>query len=65
VRVWPEGEELKMHITDASESGWGDSDTFGRMLSRRDVLGSDRQAEALTAVEFVIGHDPRIATHIR
>jgi hypothetical protein len=22
LQVWPEGEELKMHITDASESGW-------------------------------------------
>ena len=26
LRVWPEGEELKMHITDASESAWGDSE---------------------------------------
>ena len=65
VRVWPEGEELKMHITDTSESAWGDSENFGRMLSRRDVLSSDRQAEALTAVAFVIGHDPLIADHLR
>ena len=65
VRIWPEGDELKMHITDASESGWGDSETFGRMLSRRDVLGTDRQTEALTAVEFVVGHDPRVADHLR
>jgi hypothetical protein len=65
VRVWPEGDELRMHITDASESAWGDSETFGRMSSRRDVLGSDRQAEALTVVEFVIGHDPRVADHLR
>jgi hypothetical protein len=65
LRVWSEGEELKMHITDASESAWGDSETFGRMLSRRDVVGSDRQAEATTAVEFVIGHDARVAEHLR
>lgn len=65
LRVWSEGEELKMHVTDPSESAWGDSETLGRMLSRRDVLGSDRQAEALTAVEFVIGHDPRVADHLR
>jgi hypothetical protein len=65
LRVWPEGEELKMHITDAAESGWGDSETFGRMLSRRDVLGTDRQTEALTAAEFVIEHDPRVADHLR
>ena len=65
LRVWPEGEELKMHITDASESGWGDSETFGRMLSRRDVMGTDRQTEALTAVEFVIERDPRVADHLR
>jgi hypothetical protein len=65
LRVWPEGEELKMHITDASESAWGDSETFGRMLSRRDVVGSDRQTEALRAAEFVIGHDPRVADHLR
>ena len=65
LRVWPEGEELNMHITDASESAWGDSETFGRMLSRRDVVGSDRQAEAMRAVEFVIGHDPRVADHLR
>jgi len=65
LRVWPEGEELKMHITDAAESAWGDSETFGRMLSRSDVLSSDRRAEAMTAVEFVIGHDPRVADHLR
>ena len=63
--AWPEGEELKMHITDADESGWGDSETFGRMLSRRDVLGTDRQTEALTAAEFVIEHDRRVADHLR
>ena len=65
LRVWPEGEELKMRITDAAESAWGDSETFGRMLSRSDVLSSDRRAEALAAVEFVIGHDPRVADHLR
>jgi hypothetical protein len=65
LQVWPDGEELKMHITDASESGWGDSETFGRMLSRREVLGTDRQTEALAAVEFVIEHDPRVADHLR
>jgi hypothetical protein len=65
LRVWPEGEELRMHITDPSESAWGDSETLGRMLSRREVLGTDRQTEALTAVEFVIGHDRRVADHLR
>jgi len=63
-RGWPEGEELRMHIADTSESAWGDSETFGRMLSSLDILGSDRQAEALTTVAFVIGHDPRIADHL-
>jgi len=65
LQVWPEGEDLKMHITDASESGWGDSENFGQMLSRRDVLGTDRQTEALAAVEFVIEHDRRVADHLR
>lgn len=65
LRVCPEGDELKMHITDPSESSWGDSETFGRMLSRREVLGTARQTEAVKTVEFVIEHDPRVADHVR
>jgi hypothetical protein len=64
LRVWSDGDELKMHITDPSESAWGDSETFGRMLSRSEVLGTDRQYEALQAVEFVIAHDPRLVDHL-
>jgi hypothetical protein len=65
VQVWPDGDELKMHITDATESAWGDSETFGRMLSRMDVIDSDTQTKALKTVEFVISHDPRISDHLR
>jgi hypothetical protein len=65
LRVWPDGDELKMHITDPSESAWGNSDTFGRMLPRGEVLDTDRQDEALRAVEFVIAHDPRLADHLK
>ena len=65
LQVWPDGDELKIHIADPSTSAWGDSETFGRMLSRSEVLGSDRQNEALQAVEFVIAHDARVAEHLR
>ena len=65
MQVWPDGDELKMHITDPSESAWGDSDNLGRMLPRSEVLNTDRQDEALRAVEFVIGHDPRVADHLK
>ena len=65
LQVWPDGDELKMHITDPSESAWGNSETFGRMLPRSEVLGTDRQDEALRAVEFVIAHDPRLANHLQ
>jgi hypothetical protein len=65
LQVWPDGDELKMHITDPNESAWGDSEDFGRMLPRSEVLGTDRQDEALRAVEFVIAHDPRVAEHLR
>jgi hypothetical protein len=64
VQVWPDGDELKIHITDPSESAWGDSDDFGRMLPRREVLDTDRRDEALRAIEFVIAHDPRVADHL-
>ena len=65
LQVWPEDDELKLHITDPSESGWGDSENFGRMLPRSEVLGGGREGEALRAVEFVIAHDPRVAEHLR
>jgi hypothetical protein len=65
LRVWPDGDKLKMHITDPSESAWGDSEAFGRMAPRTEVLGTDRQDEALQAVEFLIAHDPRIADHLQ
>jgi hypothetical protein len=64
LQVWPDGDELKMHITDPSESAWGDSETFGRVLSGPEVLGTNRQDEALKAVEFVIAHDSRVADHL-
>ena len=65
LRVWPEGGELKMHITEPGESTWGDSETFGRMLPRSEVFATDRQDEAFAAVEFVIAHDARVAEHLQ
>jgi hypothetical protein len=67
MRVWPEGDELKMHINDAGESAWGDSDTFGQIGGRGQVLGTpmEQEAEALRTVEFVIAHDSRVEDHLR
>jgi hypothetical protein len=39
VRVWPDNDQLKMHINDPGESAWGDSETFGSMAKRGEVLG--------------------------
>lgn len=64
LQVWPDGDKLKMHISDPSESAWGDSDYFGRMLPRSEVLDTARQDEALRAIEFVVAHDPRVADHL-
>ena len=65
LQVWPDGDELKIHITDPTESAWGDSENFGRMLPRDEVLDADRRDEVLRAVEFVIAHDPRVADHLQ
>jgi hypothetical protein len=65
VRVWPEEDELKMHINDPAESAWGDSDTLGKIAGRGEVLGTPLEREALRAVEFVIAHDSRIEEHLR
>jgi hypothetical protein len=35
------------------------------MRSRAELLGTDRQDEALQAIEFVIARDPRVADHLR
>jgi hypothetical protein len=64
VRVWPEEDELKIHINDPDESAWGDSATFGTMAARGEVVGTSLQQEALQATEFVIAHDPRVREHL-
>src|SRR5512132_841888 len=64
IRVWPEGEELKMHVNDPGESAWGDSDELGKMADRERVLGTPVEQEALRAVEFVIEQDNRIEQHL-
>jgi hypothetical protein len=65
IRVWPEEDELKMHINDPRESAWGDSETFGEMAGRGEVLGTPLEQEALRTVEFVIAHDSRVEEHLR
>ena|SRR5215210_8065729 len=64
VRVWPDQDELKMHIDDPDESAWGHSDTFGMMLGRSEILGGPLQDEALRVAEFVIANDPRLHEHL-
>jgi hypothetical protein len=65
VRVWPAGNEFKLHINDPSESAWGDSETFGRMVERRELLGTPLERDALNVAEFVVAHDSRVAGHLR
>jgi hypothetical protein len=65
LRVWPEADELKMHINDPGESAWGNSEVFGRMAGRQEILGTPLQQAALQTVEFVIARDNRIEEHLR
>ena len=65
IRVWPEEGELKVHINDPGESAWGDSETFGRMATRAEILTTPLEQEALRAVEFVIANDGRVGEHLR
>ena len=64
IRVWPLDDKLHMHINNPSESAWGDSETFGQMADRRDVLDTPLEEDALRTIEFVIDHDRRIAEHL-
>jgi hypothetical protein len=57
VRIWPDANEIKMHINDPKESAWGDSAAFGKMASRREVLGTAFEQEALRVVKFVIADE--------
>ncbi|HKB93828.1 MAG TPA: hypothetical protein VKC62_06320 [Gaiellaceae bacterium] len=65
VRVWPEQDDVMMHINDPGESSWGDSETLGKLAGRSEVLGTPLERQALQTVEFLIVHDPRIAEHLR
>jgi hypothetical protein len=65
IRVWPEADELKLHIASPDESSWGDSETFGKMVDRSDILGTPLEQEAVRSAEFVIGHDSRVRDHLR
>ena len=49
VRVWPDGDQLKMHVNDVRESAWGDSERLGKMARREEVLGTPLEEEALRA----------------
>ena len=65
IRIWPDGDELKLHITAVDESSWGDSETFGRLMDRSDVLGTPTERDATPAAEFVLAHDERVREHLR
>ena len=52
IRIWPDEDELKLHITAVEESSWGDSETFGRLMDRSDVLGTPTERDAMLAAEF-------------
>ncbi len=65
LRIWPEGDELKMHFNDVYESTWGDSTTFGTMLNRDAVLGSRMEGEALRAAEFIVSSDEPVRVHLK
>jgi hypothetical protein len=66
VRVWPDGDELKMPVNDPRESAWWrDSEALGKMARREEVLRTPPEQEAMRAVEFVIEHDSRIEEHLR
>jgi hypothetical protein len=64
VRVWPEGNQLLMHVNDPDESAWGHSTTFGAMAARTEVVGTSLQDEVFRATEFVIANDPRVRDHL-
>jgi hypothetical protein len=63
--IWPDQAELKLHITTVEESSWGDSEIFGRMMDRSDVLGTPTEQDAMRAAEFVLAHDERVREHLR
>lgn len=65
VRIWPDEDELKIHIATPDESSWGDSETFGRMVDRNDVVGTPLEPDAIEAAEFVIRQDSRVRDHLR
>jgi len=65
IRIWPDEAELKLHITAVEESSWGDSEIFGRMVDRSDVLGTPTEQDAMRAAEFVLAHDERVREHLR
>jgi len=64
VRIWLDDDQLTMHIADRDESAWGDSETFGKMARRDDVLGTAREQEALRTAELVVDGDARVRDHL-
>ena len=65
VRIWPDEDELKIHIASPDESSWGDSKTFASMVDRSHIVGTSLEPDALEASEFVIRHDSRVRDHLR
>jgi hypothetical protein len=62
-RVFPDGDDYAMSLIDAVWPA-ADATLRGEQLSREEALASSRLDELWPVVEFVVRHDPTVASHL-
>lgn len=62
-RVFPDGDDYAMSLIDAA---WPtvDATDRGELLSREQALVSSRLDELWPVIEFIVRHDPTVASHL-
>jgi hypothetical protein len=64
LEVWPQGDNINMHIHDRHNWNWSDSETFGRLLGRDEALSRADIGSYLEVADFIVTHDPRLQPYL-
>jgi hypothetical protein len=54
VRIWVNGDQYAVAVTDASESPWQDSTIMGRILNREEALARERIGDVFHITDHIV-----------
>ncbi|MGI9204459.1 MAG: hypothetical protein ACR2Q3_10640 [Woeseiaceae bacterium] len=62
-RIWLDGENFKVGLTDASESPWSDVAFMGRILDRDEALADEWIKDVFHITDHMVSEDPDIVRY--